>query len=272
MAYGLLRKFLEEEGVADVDVRTAGVMTIPGLLPTQECRQILTKDGIEVGSHRSCKMTPELLRRATLILGMTSFHVQMALRLSEEARGKTYLLKEYVGLDSKNSQIQDPMGCTLEVYKRVYREIRKACKRLVKMDLRTPGLPAGQLKGRAAAALFDEEETSVSRRGRGRKPTGTEEPEEAAAPAAMHKAPKTAPDKPAPAKSAKTPAKPAKTPAKTPAKPAAKGATAKTAASKSAPAKSAPAKPSPAKASAKPAAAKKPPSKPAAPPKGAKKK
>jgi len=146
MAYGILRKLFEETGIDDVEVRTAGVMTIPGLLPTQECRQILTKEGIEIGLHRSCKMTPELLRRATLILGMTSFHVQMALRMSPEARGKTFLLKEYVGAGSKNSQIQDPMGCTLEVYKKVFKEIRKACKALAKMDLHSPGPPASKRK------------------------------------------------------------------------------------------------------------------------------
>jgi protein-tyrosine-phosphatase len=161
MAYGILRKLFEENGIDDVEVRTAGVMTIPGLLPTQECRQILTKEGIEIGLHRSCKMTPELLRRATLILGMTSFHVQMALRMSPEARGKTFLLKEYVGAGSKNSQIQDPMGCTLEVYKKVFKEIRKACKSLAKMDLHTPGPPA--LKRRVTGKKgeeFDDLDTS----------------------------------------------------------------------------------------------------------------
>lgn len=135
MSYGIMKKLLAEEGLTQIDVRTAGVMTIPGLLPTQECRQILTKDNVDIGMHRSCKMTPEILRRATLILGMTSFHVQMALRLTDDAKDKTFLLKEYVGISSKNSQIQDPMGCTLEVYKRVYREVKKACKRLVQMDI-----------------------------------------------------------------------------------------------------------------------------------------
>lgn len=162
MAYGILRKLFEESGIDDIEVRTAGVMTIPGLLPTSECRQILTKEGIEIGMHRSCKMTPELLRRASLILGMTSFHVQMALRMSPEARGKTFLLKEYVGAGSKNSQIQDPMGCTLEVYKKVFKEIRKACKALIKMDLHTPGPPAlkRKLTGRKGEEL-DDLETSL---------------------------------------------------------------------------------------------------------------
>ena len=135
MAQGVLQQLLNEAGIAAIEVRTAGVMTIPGLMPTQECRQLLLKEGIDISAHRSHQLTPEMIKQAQLVLGMTSFHVQMALRMTEFARGKTFLLKEYTGSDPKNGQIQDPMGCTLEVYKKVYREIKAACKRLVKIDL-----------------------------------------------------------------------------------------------------------------------------------------
>ena len=134
MAYGIMKKMLEEAGVSNLDIRTGGVMTVPGLMPTQECRQLLHKEGIDISMHRSCQLTPELIKRASLVLGMTSFHVQIALRMAECARGKTFLLKEYAGFDGKNDQVQDPMGCTLEVYKRVLRDIRTACKRMMKIE------------------------------------------------------------------------------------------------------------------------------------------
>lgn len=135
MAYGILRKLLADEGITSIDVRTSGVMTIPGLLPTQECRHLLEKESIDISNHRSSQMTAEVLKRAALVLGMTSFHVQMALRMTESARGKTFLFKEFTGSDPKNGQVQDPMGCTMEVYRKVYREVRLACKRLIKTDL-----------------------------------------------------------------------------------------------------------------------------------------
>ncbi len=231
MAYGILRKLFEENGIDDVEVRTAGVMTIPGLLPTQECRQILTKEGIEIGMHRSCKMTPELLRRATLILGMTSFHVQMALRMSPEARGKTFLLKEYVGAGSKNSQIQDPMGCTLEVYKKVFKEIRKACKVLAKMDLHTPGPPA--LKRKASGKKgeeFDDLDASLASSEESASSTSEKKTASKAKASARNvegKAPKApAATKPATKPAAKSVAKPAAKPE--PAKKAAKSGTGET--------------------------------------------
>lgn len=260
MAYGIVKKLFEKDNVSGVEVRTAGVMTIPGLLPTQESRQILLKDNVDISDHRSCKMTSELLKRANLVLGMTSFHVQMALRLTERARGKTFLLKEYVGLDSKNSQIQDPMGCTLEVYKKVFREIRKACRRLVKMDLVTPGPPAGLTKKRAPAP---QKKTADTAKEPEKKKTETvaktTKTKKKAAPdkkkAEKQAKKKTAPQKPAAKKPAAKKPTAKKSTAKKPTakkpmakKPAVKKpAKKKTAAAKPAPAKTAKKKPDPKK-------------------------
>lgn len=135
MAHGLLEHYLQENNIKHIDVKTAGVMTIPGLLPTQEA--VLVMDGVEIDirKHRSAPLSPEMLRKADLVLGMTPFHVQFALRMEETARGKTFLLKEYTKSDLKNYQISDPMGATLEVYKRVFREIKLAIDKLCEMDV-----------------------------------------------------------------------------------------------------------------------------------------
>lgn len=156
MAYGILKRLFEENEIHHLDIRTAGVMTIPGLLPTQESRQVLEKEQIDISGHRSTQMTYELIKGAVLVLGMTSFHVQMALRLCSTARSKTFLLKEFAGCDPKNSQIQDPMGCTLEVYKKVFRDIRNTLRKIIKQDLLPPPPGAGaagrgRLSGRIPA-------------------------------------------------------------------------------------------------------------------------
>src|SRR5690606_27733016 len=126
MAQGYMKKAMEERGVSNVDPKTAGVMTIPGLIPTPEAVQVMENAGVDITGHRSSPLTRELIRQADLILGMTPFHVQYALRMSDDAKGKTSLRKEYAESDLKNYQISDPMGATLEVYKRVYREMKLA--------------------------------------------------------------------------------------------------------------------------------------------------
>src|SRR5690606_29213813 len=85
MAQGLLENFLETSGIKHIDVKTAGVLTIPGLLPTQEAVQVMDSIDIDIRRHRSAPLTPEMLRKADIVLGMTPFHVQFALRMDESA-------------------------------------------------------------------------------------------------------------------------------------------------------------------------------------------
>ncbi|MCD6386204.1 low molecular weight protein arginine phosphatase [Candidatus Sumerlaeota bacterium] len=134
MAAGYFKKLLDERGVKNWEVKTAGVMTVAGLLPTPETVLLLDEIGVDIRKHRSVPLTPEMIRKTDLILGFTPFHVQSAIRMSEEARGKTFLLKEYVGGDPRRARIQDPMGCTLEVYRKVFNEIMKACEKLYEKE------------------------------------------------------------------------------------------------------------------------------------------
>ncbi len=131
MAAGYTEKLLKERGIKHIEVKTAGVMTVSGLLPTQETVLLLEEVGVDIQKHRSTPLTPDMIKKTDYILGFTPFHVQSAIRMSEDARGKTFLLKEFVGGDPRRARIQDPMGCTLEVYRRVFNEIMKACEKLL---------------------------------------------------------------------------------------------------------------------------------------------
>lgn len=137
MASAYFRKLLDDNGVRDVETRSAGVMTITGLLASQEAIQVMSAEGVDLHRHRSTQLTPELIRKADLILAMSPFHRQTALRMSEDAKNKTFLLKEFTKSDLKNVQIADPMGCTLEVFKKCFKEIKAACERLIEHEFIT---------------------------------------------------------------------------------------------------------------------------------------
>lgn len=137
MAAGYLQKLLDQRGIKYIEIRTAGVMTPTGLLPTPEAVQLLDEENVNIRRHRSTPLTIDMIKRADLILGMTPFHVQRAIRQAEEARGKTFLLKEYVGREGRNTQIADPMGGTLEIFKKCFSEIRASLNRLVEMEFVT---------------------------------------------------------------------------------------------------------------------------------------
>jgi protein-tyrosine phosphatase len=241
MAQGLLQQYLDENGITTVEVRTAGVMTIPGLLPTPEAVQVMDSSGIDIRKHRSAPLTPEMIRKADLVLGMTPFHVQFALRLADDARHKTFLLKEYAKSDLKNYQISDPMGATLEVYKRVFREIKLAIDKLALMDcihapldqelkheIYTPPPsakkaaappPPAEPEAKAPAAAAKKKTSDKKAAPAAKKPAAKKEPEPKTAEKkpAKTEAKKPAPKKPAAKPATKAPAAPAK-----PSKPAKK--------------------------------------------------
>ncbi|MDK2971721.1 MAG: protein arginine phosphatase [Candidatus Sumerlaeota bacterium] len=250
MALGLLQDYLDKNNYRHIEVKTAGVMTIPGLLPTPEAVQVMESVEIDIRKHRSAPLSPEMLRKSDLVLGMTPFHVQFALRMSTDARGKTFLLKEYTKSDLKNYQITDPMGATLEVYKRVFREIKLAIDKLVEMDVvHAPLDQALRHEKWTGPSMADEKTVRRSIASSAKRPAEAPAPasEQKAAAASPKKKKKAAPkkEKSAPAAKAKEDAKPG---AK---KPASKAAAAK------APAKKASAKKASAKAPAKKASAKK---------------
>jgi protein arginine phosphatase len=151
MAQGYMKKAMADREMKDVEVKTAGVMTIPGLIPTAEASQVMKAAEVDIVAHRSSPLTKELIRKADLILGMTPFHVQFALRMSDEAVEKTHLLKEFAESDVKNYQITDPMGATLEVYKRVYREMKLAIDRMLDNKEFFTGIPEDEAKKKKTA-------------------------------------------------------------------------------------------------------------------------
>ncbi|MGC8740982.1 MAG: hypothetical protein ACP5UB_05945 [Candidatus Sumerlaeaceae bacterium] len=140
MAEGYLRKLLHERGIDWIEISTAGVMTPTGLLPTPEAEQLLREEGVDISRHRSRPMKVHMLEEADLVLGMSSLHVQKAIREYKEihddegAREKTFLLKEYVGYQGKDVQIPDPMGGTMDTFKRVFEQLKAALEKLVETD------------------------------------------------------------------------------------------------------------------------------------------
>ena len=133
MAAGFFEKLMENMGVEGIDVRNAGIMTVPGLKATPEAIQVLDTVDVDLRKHNSRKLSNETIKRADLILGMSSFHVQTALRQCPSAKGKTFLLKEYVGFKESNVQISDPMGGTLEVYKKCFQDIKCCLEMMLEM-------------------------------------------------------------------------------------------------------------------------------------------
>jgi len=94
MAEGLLRHTLAERGL-DVGVSSAGLLT-EGQPATDTAVDTLAERGIDLDGHRSRRISPEVLGRADLIVGMTREHVREAAVMRPDLYERAFTLKELV--------------------------------------------------------------------------------------------------------------------------------------------------------------------------------
>lgn len=122
MAEGLLRHALKSKN--NVKIVSAGIGAMEGQPPSAHAIEALKRVGIDISQHRSRPLTPELVREADYVFGMTNVHVETAARLFPAAAEKIRLVREFnKSLLPEEKEIPDPIGRTLEVYEQCRDEI-----------------------------------------------------------------------------------------------------------------------------------------------------
>lgn len=118
-----------------MEVSSAGVFAIEGMLPTRETLRLLQEIGVDCSSHRARPLTNDLIQAADLIFAMEQFQLEEVVRRVPSAKDKVHLLKPF-GLTKKGTEgtpdIPDPIGKPLEVYEVCFAEIRDAVTRVAK--------------------------------------------------------------------------------------------------------------------------------------------
>jgi len=133
MAEAYLKKLLEKQKRADVEVISAGIMILAGLGASVETREVLKKEGIDVSGHLSQRVTKEMVDRSDIILVMESMHENRILELAPEAKNRLFLLKEFAKMNDNNLNISDPAGGSLEFYENTFYTIKDAVERISKI-------------------------------------------------------------------------------------------------------------------------------------------
>lgn len=122
-------------------VGSAGLAAVNGLAASQTAIEVMNEIGIDIKTHRSRELIPELVDMATIILGMTSAHVTELKQRFPKARDRVYLLGSF-NQNSENhataacggchwrtsvagKDISDPVGASREVYHRTLNDIGK---------------------------------------------------------------------------------------------------------------------------------------------------
>lgn len=81
-----------------VAVRSSGTWARAGHPPTAETVAVAAERGLDLEGHEATPLTPELIERADLVVGMTSEHRDEIVAMAPDAAERTFTLKELAAL------------------------------------------------------------------------------------------------------------------------------------------------------------------------------
>jgi len=130
MAEALLRAALPQ--TSPWRVFSAGLAAFEGSSASDFAVAALNELGCDLRAHRSRQVTPERVRKATVIVPMTRAHTDQLTTQFPDARDRIYLLRSFDPDASANADVTDPFCGSLDDYRRCRDVIRRAIPGLVR--------------------------------------------------------------------------------------------------------------------------------------------
>ncbi len=132
MAEAMLKKMLDDAGLADIRVISRGTIGSSYLQVPDIVHKLMKKENIDISNHISRLLIKEDVDKSDLILVMDSSHKQFMDSRCSDAKEKTFLLKEFIG-SQDTLDILDPIGHTDNVYEETCREIKQCMVKVVEI-------------------------------------------------------------------------------------------------------------------------------------------
>ena len=128
MAEALFTSWLAKQGQQEEwRVASAGVEAYPGIPATQKARMVMAERGIDMESHRSQAVSPELLESCSMVLVMEEWH-QRRLQLAHPSHArKIHPIRRLAGL---KGAVEDPVGLSLTAYRQTADELQMLLERI----------------------------------------------------------------------------------------------------------------------------------------------
>lgn len=95
-----------------IEVSSAGVAAGPGSPASEQTIEVLKERGIDLSSHRSRMLTPQMIDRADIVLTMTPSHAQAVMQIAPDSAHKVFPIDPH-------NPIADPIGQPIGVYRQV---------------------------------------------------------------------------------------------------------------------------------------------------------
>jgi len=118
-------------GRTDVQIVSAGLGALDGQPPSDLAVQVMSELGIDVSYYRSQALRVPLVEQADFIFTMTRQQQDAIQTIYPAAAEKTFVLREFEDAEVIGKDISDPIGQSLEVYRRTRDQIQNALPSLV---------------------------------------------------------------------------------------------------------------------------------------------
>lgn len=138
LAEAILRKKLQERGITDIEVVSAGVRYYAGRPRDSKMVSLACQTGYEMGGEAQY-LEMETIKSSDLIICMEHFQiVELHNRFTPYIRRKTIFRFNEICFNETTDLI-DPTGDTQDVYNYVFKRIEEGCERLIERLLRQHG-------------------------------------------------------------------------------------------------------------------------------------
>ena len=107
-------------------ISSAGTWANEGNLASQQSITLMAERQLDIQSHRSQPVTPQLMAQADLVLCMETGHVRTLKRAYPEHKDKIFTLRQMV---QKRGSVKDPYGGSLRQYERMVAEVEDLIER-----------------------------------------------------------------------------------------------------------------------------------------------
>ena len=115
LAEAIARRIAENGGRSDIDVSSAGTQAWDGSPASDGSLLVGMERGLDLSSHRSRRLTPDIIGASDLILVMAPSHLATVKEIDPGAN--VHLLGGYVSGNTPPSTVQDPFGGDLAAYR-----------------------------------------------------------------------------------------------------------------------------------------------------------
>lgn len=140
MAAALLRQLLQERGgdLAQIRISSAGLYAHSGTPASPEAIEALRSYDIDLSTHLARELEREELAAADLILTMTNAQKNQILKVYPAFKDRVFVLKDFVrgeknGSNNPGSDIPDPFGQPVEVYRRCAAALEQELRQLIEL-------------------------------------------------------------------------------------------------------------------------------------------